>query len=83
MLYAIWYHLYYLKPVKNTHEEMVLLVKLQAANHAKCLMRFLSNNMMLIYPIVRIQLQFYSFQFYVKNFTILSKINCSGHLLFY
>ena len=30
MLCAIWYHLYNLKNVKNTHGEMSLLVKLQA-----------------------------------------------------
>ena len=29
-LYAIWYHLYNLKIVKNNHGEMLLLVKLQA-----------------------------------------------------
>ena len=27
---AIWYHLYNLKNVKNTHGEVLLLVKLQA-----------------------------------------------------
>ena len=30
MLYAIWYHLYNLKNVKNTHGGVLLLVKLQA-----------------------------------------------------
>ena len=30
MSYAIWYHLYNLKNVKNTPEEVSLLVKLQA-----------------------------------------------------
>ena len=30
MVCAIWYHLYNLKNVKNTHEEVLLLVKLQA-----------------------------------------------------
>ena len=30
MLCAIWYHLYNLKNVKNTHGGMLLLVKLQA-----------------------------------------------------
>ena len=30
MRYAIWYHLYNLKNVKNTHGGMLLLVKLQA-----------------------------------------------------
>ena len=30
MLCAIWYHLYYLKNVKNTHSGVLLLVKLQA-----------------------------------------------------
>ena len=29
---AIWYHLYNLKNVKNTHEGVLLLVKLQAKN---------------------------------------------------
>ena len=28
--YVIWYHLYNLKKVKNTHERVLLLVKLQA-----------------------------------------------------
>ena len=30
MRYAIWYHLYNLKNVKNTHGGVLLLVKLQA-----------------------------------------------------
>ena len=30
MLYAIWYHLYNLKNVKNTHGGVLLFVKLQA-----------------------------------------------------
>ena len=30
MLYAIWYHLHNLKNVKNTHEGVLLLAKLQA-----------------------------------------------------
>ena len=30
MRYAIWYHLYNLKNVKNTHEGVLLLIKLQA-----------------------------------------------------
>ena len=30
MCYAIWYHLYNLKSVKNTHEGVLLLAKLQA-----------------------------------------------------
>ena len=30
MRYAIWYHLYILKNVKNTHGEVLVLVKLQA-----------------------------------------------------
>ena len=30
MFCTIWYHLYYLKNVKNTHGEMSFLVKLQA-----------------------------------------------------
>ena len=30
MLCAIWYHLYNLENVKNTHEGVLLLVKLQA-----------------------------------------------------
>ena len=30
MICAIWYHLYNLKNVKNTHERLLLLVKLQA-----------------------------------------------------
>ena len=30
MLCAIWYHLYYLKNVKNTHRGVLLVVKLQA-----------------------------------------------------
>ena len=36
-LCAIWYHLYNLKNVKNTHGEMLLLVKLQeeACNFTK------------------------------------------------
>ena len=29
---AIWYHLYNLKNLKNTHEGVLLLVKLQAKN---------------------------------------------------
>ena len=29
MLYAIWYHLYNFKNVKNTHAEVLFLVKLQ------------------------------------------------------
>ena len=31
MLCAIWYHLYNLKNVKNTHGEVILLLKLQAS----------------------------------------------------
>ena len=30
MRYAIWYHLYNLKNVKNTHGGVLILVKLQA-----------------------------------------------------
>ena len=30
-LRPIWYHLYYLKNVKNTHEGVLLLVNLQAS----------------------------------------------------
>ena len=35
MFCAIWYHLYNLKNVKNTHEGVSLLVKLQACNFTK------------------------------------------------
>ena len=31
---AIWYHLYNLKNVKNTHGGVLLLVKLQALSHS-------------------------------------------------
>ena len=31
---SIWYHLYNLKNVKNTHVGVLLLVKLQVPNHA-------------------------------------------------
>ena len=35
---AIWYHLYNVKNVKNTHGEVLILVKLQALEfHAKLL----------------------------------------------
>ena len=30
MFYSIWYHFYNLKIVKNTHREVLLLVKFQA-----------------------------------------------------
>ena len=38
MLCAIWYHLYILKNLKNTHGGVLLLVKLQnsACNFTKC-----------------------------------------------
>ena len=48
MRYAIWYHLYNLKNVKNTHGGVLLLVKLQAATLLKvtllywCFSRFLN-----------------------------------------
>ena len=32
MLYAIWWYLFNLKNAKNTHEEVLLLAKLQATN---------------------------------------------------
>ena len=37
MLCAIWYHLYNIKNVKNTHGELILLVKLhvEACNFTK------------------------------------------------
>ena len=34
-LCAIWYHLYNLQNVKNTHEGVLLLVKLQTTNGTK------------------------------------------------
>ena len=33
MLCAIWYHVYNLKDVKNTHGQMFLLAKLQALSY--------------------------------------------------
>ena len=33
MRYAIWCHLYNFKNIKNTHGELLLLVKLQAKTH--------------------------------------------------
>ena len=36
MFCAIWYKLYNLKNVKNTHGEVLLLVKLQARNLLNC-----------------------------------------------
>ena len=35
MFCAIWYHLYNLKNVKNTHGGVLILVKLQATNGTK------------------------------------------------
>ena len=34
-LYAIWYHLYNLKNVKNTHEGLLLLVRFRNFSHKK------------------------------------------------
>ena len=35
MFCAIWYHLYNLKNVKNTHGGVLLLIKLQALSHIR------------------------------------------------
>ena len=39
---AIWYHLYILKKVKNTHVGVLLLVKLQAKSLHDCFSLFLN-----------------------------------------
>ena len=46
MLCAIWYHLHNFKVAKNTHGDVLLLVKLQAEKkvtlHHECFLRFLN-----------------------------------------
>ena len=69
---AIWYHLYNLKNVKNTHGGVLLLVKLQAKGSW---LDFIDNNLRFVNPTGR-----YLFKFRNKSDVILNiGLECIQH----